>query len=210
MKRTPRSRSDATVAHHIAQPVRRAVFDALLHAADEGLQDDGALTVEPADEPMAPALLAAQHPEAVRPAMCELYERCLQHYRGIVGDGPDDTDDVRAVVVHFVAANMQALLRIRVTPAMLLSLERQLAGVARLQSGWDRVGLRERQLFFEKMAILSVLIDQTWTRAMSQGRAIAHVQRTARGYLKELFGFEPERLTLSDSGLRIAPVAVAA
>jgi hypothetical protein len=211
MKKTPRRRHDAQLAHPVTHAVRRAVFDAILHAAADGWADDEPLTVPPASRPMAPAILAAAHGDDVRESMQTLYEGCLAHYRHTVGDGPGDQDDVGAAVAHFVAANMQAMHDIAVTPAMLLSLHRQLAGVARLGSKWDRASLRERQVFFEKMAIIAVLVDQTWTRAAAAGpAAVAHVQRGARAYLRELFGFEPDRLTLSDDGIGIAPAAIAA
>jgi hypothetical protein len=209
--RRPAARLAHPVADSIAHAVRRAVFDAILHACDDGWADDEVLTVEPAPQPMGPALLAAAHGEAEQPKMRTLYEGCLHHYRGVVGDGPGDRDDVVAAVAHFVAANMQALHGLTVTPAMLLALHRQLGGVARLSSRWDQASVRERQVFFEKMAIVAVLVDQTWTLAQSLGpTSMANVQRGARNYLRELFGFDPDRLLLSDDGLGLAPAAVAA
>ena len=207
MKRTRRA---ATPPHPVAQAVRRAVFDAILHATADGWSDDEPLTVEPSATPIAPALLAAALEKDYQDAMRTLYEGCLRHYRNVVNDGPQDADDVVAAVAHFVAANMQALQNVAVTPAMLLSLHRQLGGVARLSSNWDRCTVRERQVFFEKMATIAVLVDQTWTRASALGpQAVANVQRAARTYLKELFGFDPERLTLTDEGLGVAPAALA-
>ena len=164
-----------------------------------------------AARPIAPALLAAGYPESTRQAMCTLYEIYLQHYRSVAGGGPEKSDDARAAVAHFVAANMQALQGIDVTPSMLQRLHGQLAMVTRLSSRWDRASLRERQLFFEKMAIVAVLVDQAWTLATTQGQAaIEHVQRGARGYLRELLGLEPDGLTLSESGLGLAPAALGA
>jgi hypothetical protein len=212
MKKTPRRRhAPARPAEPVGQAVRRAVFDAILHAAADGWGDDEPMSVPPARQAAVPALLAAGHPEDQRKTMQRLYEGCLAHYRRVVGDGPGDRDDVVAAVAHFVAANCQALHGMAVTPAMLLSLHRQLGGVARLASRWDEASLVERQVFFEKMAIVAVLIDQTWTRAQSMGpTAVANVRRAARNYLRELFGFDPDRLALSDDGLGIAPVAIAA
>jgi hypothetical protein len=211
MKKTPRRRQEARLHPVVTQAVRRAVFDAVLHSANAGWADDEPLAVPPAPQPSAPAVLAAAHDERVRPSLLTLYEGCLAHYRRVVGDDPGEPDDAACAVAHFVAANMQALHRVTVTPAMLLALHRQLAGVARLASRWDQATLPERQLFFEKMALLAVLVDQTWTRAQTLGpAAIANVQRAARNYLRELFGFDPDRLTLSDDGLGIAPAAIAA
>jgi len=211
MKKTPRQRRDTLLSPPVAQAVRRAIFDAMLHAASAGWSDDEPLSVAPAPQPIAPALLAAAHGEPQRESMQALYAGCLVHYRRTVGDGPGERDDVVAAVAHFVAANMQALHGITITPAMLLSLHRQLAGVARLSSDWDRAGERGRQVFFEKMAIVAVLVDQTWTRAQALGpAAVANVQRGARAYLHELLGFDPDRLTLSDDGLGIAPAAISA
>jgi hypothetical protein len=220
-----RKRIDARHLHVMAQAVRQAVFDSILHGADD-MHEGPSLTVEPSSSPIAPAVMAAAQPESERASRCALYESCLRHYRRVVGleksrrmramlagaavlhEAPDD--DVREAVAHFVAANMQALRDIAVTPTMLQRLHAQLAGVARLSSGWDRASLRERQLYFEKMAIVAVLIDQTWSRAKAQGpAAMAHVQRGARGYLRELFGFDPDRLTLSEDGLSMASITSA-
>lgn len=209
MKRPKRSRIDVAQVRSMAQALRWAVLNALLHSSDAGA-NERALRVEPAAQPIAPALLATAHAEETRPSMCALYELCLEHYRRFIAKTPsaDHRDDIRTAVAHFVAANMQALHRVEVTPTMLQRLHGQLATVARLSSHWDRASLRDRQLFFEKMAIVAVLVDQMWTRAAAQGpAAIEHVQRGARGYLRELLGFEPDRLTLSESGLGIAPAS---
>lgn len=218
MRTTVRKRIDARPLQLMALAVRQVVFDSILHgASDTG--DERSLTVPRSAEPIAPAVLAASQPEPRRADLCALYESCLVHYRRVTGlarqhgqggseEQPDD--DVREAVAHFVAANMQALRDITITPSMLQRLHAQLAGVARLSSGWDRASLVERQLYFEKMAIIAVLVDQTWSRAKAQGpQAVAHVRRGARGYLRELFGFEPDRLTLSEDGLGLSHATTA-
>jgi hypothetical protein len=210
MNTSKHSRSDAQGRQQMTKTLRRALFESMLRIGD-GTADERKLTVPPAAQPIAPALLAAVHPEASRPAMCALYEVCLRHYRSEVGGGAGQPDDVRGAVARFVAANMQALQAIEITPSMIERLRSQLAVVTRLSSRWERAGLRERQLFFEKMAIVAVLIDQAWTRASTEGpAAIEHVRSGARTYLRELLGLEPDGLTLSESGLGLTPAAQAA
>ena len=219
MRTTLRKRIDARPLQLMALAVRQVVFDSILHGAS-GAGDERSLTVPRSAEPIAAAVLAASQPEPRRADLCALYETCLLHYRRVTGlareqqaqgaskEPPDD--DVREAVAHFVAANMQALRDITITPSMLQRLHAQLAGVAHLSSGWDRASLVERQLYFEKMAIIAVLVDQTWSRAKTQGpQAVAHVRRGARGYLRELFGFEPDRLKLSEDGLGLSHAATA-
>ena len=107
-------------------------------------------------------------------------------------------------MAHFVAANLRALHGVDVTPQALLRLERQLAGVARLSSAWDTAPARERQFYFEQMAILAVLIAESAAQALMQGPAArANVQRAARGYVQRLLGLEPDHLTLDADGLAL-------
>ncbi len=210
MKTTKRSRAAATQAQRMAQTLRRALFESMLRCAD-GASDNAASRSSARPGRSRRRCWRPAYPESTRQAMCTLYEICLQHYRSVAGGGTEKSDDARAAVAHFVAANMQALQGIDVTPSMLQRLHGQLAMVTRLSSRWDRASLRERQLFFEKMAIVAVLVDQAWSRATTQGpAAIEHVQRGARGYLRELLGLEPDGLTLSESGLGLAPAALGA
>jgi hypothetical protein len=188
--------------------VRRALFDAIVQLGSDEALDCAALTVERAHLPIAPARLAAAHPggpQARREARV-LYERCLTHYRDVVRVTQADggLDDVGAAVACFVAANIQALHGVSVTPAMLLRLERQLGGVVTVSSAWSTATARERQLYFEQMAILAVLIRETSAHAVLQGpAAVENVRRAARGYLWQLLGLNPDQLTLDAGGLSL-------
>ena len=209
MKRASR----AELARNVSRRVRQALFDAVMSLGGGGdtRADEPALTVERACPALAPALLAAAHPggEAARADMRALYERCLARYRQVSRTEQADAgvDDVGAAVAHFVAANMQALHGEPATPPTLLRLERQLAGVVRSSATWASASERERQLYFEKMAILAVLIGETSARAVLQGpAAVANVKRAARGYLHDLLGLDPDHLALGIDGLAMRPV----
>lgn len=201
-------RRHAALVEDMSRLVRRALLDALVQLGGDASGDCPALTVEPAQVPLAPERLAAAHPggpQQQREARA-LYERCLVHYREVVRATQADggLDDVGAAVACFVAANIQALQGVSVTPAMLLRLERQLGGVAQLSSAWSTATARERQLYFEQMAILAVLIRETSAHAALQGPvAVDNVRRAARGYLRELLGLDPEQLTLDAGGLSL-------
>jgi len=203
-------RAHAALVADLSRLVRQVLFDAVVHigGGDDGT-DEPALTVERAHEPVAPARLAAAHPNPARAEARALYERCLAHYRQVLRAEQADAgvDDVGAAVAHFVAANMQALHGMAVTAPMLLRLERQLSGVARLSSAWTTASARDRQLYFEKMAILAVLVGESSAQAVLQGpAAVSNVRRAARGYLRELLGLDPQQLTLGTDGLRMRPV----
>jgi hypothetical protein len=63
---------------------------------------------------------------------------------------------------------------------------------------------------FEQLAILSVLVTQSCEAATGQGPlARAHVRAVAQAYLRQWLAVDPELLTLSPQGLRVAPQAVA-
>jgi hypothetical protein len=203
----PRPQRD-NLTRDVARRIRQALFDAMVQT--DGNPDAPALTVERAQRPLAPAALAAAAPAGERARMQTLYERCLQHYRQMVRAEQADAgvDDVGAAVAHFVAANLRALHGIDVSPAMLLRLERQLSGVVRRSAEWDSAGARDRQLYFEKLAIVAVLIEQTAIQAPLQGApAIANVRCAARGYLHELLGLDADHLVLDAGGLALRPAA---
>jgi hypothetical protein len=198
--------NDAALGVTMAAEVRRLMLDALVRiGADEEPADRAALTVKAAKRPIAPARLANDHPPgAARTQARELYERCLAHYRTVVRvqDLASGVDDVGAAVAAFVAANLSALHGAPVTPEILLRLERQLSGVVRVGSAWDGAPARERQAYFEQMALLAVLVSECAKQAPLQGpAAVANVQLAARGYLQQLIGLNPDHLTLGPTGL---------
>ncbi|WP_280156084.1 DUF6683 family protein [Piscinibacter sp. XHJ-5] len=200
-------RRHTALVQDMSRLVRRALLDAIVELGDAS-RDCAALTVEPARVPIAPAHLAASHPGGPqsRHEARALYERCLAHYRHVVRASQADSslDDVGAAVACFVAANLQALHGIDATPEMLLRLERQLGGVATLSSAWASASARERQLYFEQMAILAVLIRETSAHAVLQGpAAVENVRRAARRYLRQLLGLDPDQLTLDAGGLSL-------
>jgi hypothetical protein len=203
-------------AETMAQRVRQTVLDAILHIDGDAMaMDRPALTVARAAETIAPARLASAHPggAAAREEACRLYERCLAHYRQAVRpqDEARGVDDVGAAVAAFVAANLGALHGTPVTPDLLLRLERQLGGIARLTADWDTAPARERQAYFEQMALLAVLIAESASQAGPQGAAaVANVQRAARGYLQQLLGLAPAGLTLGPNGLAASTAAAPA
>ena len=210
MTRTPKRRAGApapspALTQEISRVVRRALSDALLSdpAAPE---DHVALTVERAASPSAPEFLARSHPAgAPRIEARTLYTRCLAHYRSVLRpqDAATGLDDVGAAVAHFVASCLRALRGISPTHDMLLRLEQQLCGVTQRSGSWPRMSAHERQFFFEQVAILAVLIGETWTLAAAQGEAaMANVQRAAARYLHQLFGIDAGALTLDAAGLR--------
>ncbi len=211
-QRQPGIASQATLAQQLSQRLRQALCDAALHLGTPAAGDEPALTVEPAREPIAPALLAAACPgdATARQEMRTLYERCLAHYRHVrrTRQAGACVDDVGAAIADFVAANMRALHGIAVTSAMRLPLERQLAGVLRASATWSSAPARDRQLYFEKLALLAVLIGESATQAVQQGpAAVAHMQQTARRYLRELLGINPDRVTLGETGLVLRATA---
>jgi DNA topoisomerase IA len=204
----------AAFTEAMASQVRQAILDAIVRigSGDESA-DRAALTVQRAHAPIAPARLARAHPgdAAVREEARQLYERCLVHYRSVVRaqDQALAVDDVGAAVAAFVAASLGALHGTPVTPGMLLSLEKQLDGIARLSSDWETAAVVERQAYFEQMALLAVLVAESAAQAGAQGgAAVANVQRAARGYLRQLLGIDPDHLALGPDGLAArAPAA---
>jgi len=205
------SRSDpiqAALAAEIAQRLRRACLVAIFDRPSG--RDEVALTIPRAAVPLAPVKLARSHPggSRERQRMQAIYERCLQCYRDVIR--PSDTargvDDVGAVAARFVASNWRALRGGRVSTQALLSLERQLAGVVHAASGWSQAAARDRQVFFEKLAVLTVFVSECADLALLQGEAaMANLRRAAAGYLHELLGVAPEMLTIGDEGLALRP-----
>jgi hypothetical protein len=115
-------------------------------------------------------------------------------------------------MAHFVAANLFALGHERVTSDRIGGLQRQLLPVARLSSNWVSASTAQRQVFFEQVALLSVLMDGLAQHAAACGAAAqAKVRAAARQYLQSFLGLDPDTLTLDAEGLALrAPVRQAA
>lgn len=203
----PQLATATTAARTLSQRVRRTLIDAAaVHAA---MAETVPLTVPQARVPRAPALMADAQPgsAAAREERRALYVRCLAHYRRVVAAGANvqkqpqpQGDDIGIAAAHFVAANLRAVQGLEVTPEQFEALRRQLAGVLRV--GLSLLPEREQQLYFEKFALLAVLVSETWTLALRQGpTAMANVRQAARGYLVELLSLEPEQLMLGAQGL---------
>lgn len=212
---TPDHTPDAALVADVARRLGEALGDTLLNLGGDAGADQAALTIPRAAPPVAPARLAAAHPggAAQRQQARARYERCLVRYRNDVR--PQDQalgiDDVGAVVAHFVAVNLEALQGIDVTPAVLLRLERQLIGLVQLSPAWAGAKARERQMYFEQLAILTVYVAELSHQAHAQGPdAVANVRRAARGYLQTLLGLNPDRLSLGSGGLAVSLGAAAA
>jgi len=166
--------------------------------------DSAALQVERAATPTAPALLAAAQSDnaATRVELQALYTRCLQTYRDAVRPHDTDHDDAGAALALFVAANLRAVNGTEVTAPMLDALERQLHGLTRRSADWDAASPEQRQVFFERTAILGVLMTGNHAKASTQGAGpLAEVRRIASRYLEQLLGLNPKLLTLGPAGL---------
>lgn len=194
----------AVFARTLAAQMRHAVLEAILHSG-AAAGDRAALTVERSPVPIAPALLAQAQPAGpARDEACRLYERCLAYYRGTVRaqDEALGIDDVGAAVAAFVAANVCALQGGTITMPLLLQIERQIGGIVRLGNDWDNAPASDRQAYFEQLAVIAVLVAETSAQAAKQGRrAIANVQRAARGYLEQFLGVDADDLAIGPGGL---------
>jgi hypothetical protein len=188
----------------LSAQLSRLVQQALATALHEAAAADAPpLHVAAAAQPDGLALLAAHHtdPSARREALA-LYRRCLEHYRSRLqpqlSPGQAD-DDLGAAAAFFVLANHAALHDAEPDPALLRPVERQLR---HWLAGGQALPLAERQRSFEQLAALGVLVNESRVAARSQGEpARRRLHDAARGYLHQLLGLEPDRLTLSATGL---------
>jgi hypothetical protein len=201
------------MAQELAVLVRSALMGAL-EQGRLGLPNTlPPLLVEPAASPIAPAQMAEGRSgdTAVREQMAATYAICLRTYRDIArthGDGAD-VDDLGAAMAFFVAINLRALHGVDVESDALRPLERQLRSVTRLAAQWDSATLPQRQLFFERIAITSILMARALGDAASQGlAAAADVRRRARDYLQHLLGLDPDLVSLGADGLVLRDKAI--
>jgi len=188
--------------------LRNLLMNALLQAGLGNSSDQPALRVARAATATAPAQMAAEQDAdaAARQQMAASYEHCLANYRALepTRSGEPDVDDVGLAVAFFVAINLRVLHGIDADADMLHALERQLRGVARARSNWDAATIEQRQAYFERTAIASVVVSATAAGAAAQGpQAVAHVQGAARQYLEQILGMNPDYLTLGPSGLAV-------
>lgn len=197
------SRPGLHATHRRLEAALRQTLPAMLLRAQSS-SDDGLLRVERAPMPNAPTQLAAAQSKdaATRAELQALYTRCLQTYRDSIRPQDGELDDAGAAMALFVAANLCALNGTEATRSMLDALEQQLRGVTRRSADWDAASREQRQFFFERAAIIGVLMAGNHAKAKSQGAAaLAEVRRIARQYLEQLLGFNPELLTIGPTGL---------
>ena len=164
------------------------------------------LRVEPAATPIAPRQMAASQTTdgATQEQLAASYEACLRTYRDIARAqyGATGVDDVGAAMAFFVAINLHALHGVDVGASAMQPLERQLRGVTRLAANWDAATRVQRQVFFERIAILSILVSRSLADAASQEpAAMAHIRQSARDYLQHVLGLDPDLVTLGADGL---------
>lgn len=220
--------SKATVSAQAMQGLGREISQMVHGAMAQALRDAAAVDVSVPHLRVARALagpaagsgvraLAALHPggaTAKREATA-LYTRCLKHYRQQVQpkldtrhtslDQPDNTDDLGIAAAYFVLANLAACHDAEPDPAALPAVERQLRRLLTQTAAWGRMAVAEQQSLFEQLALLGVLVNESRLAARQQGAAAtANVQTAARGYLQQLLGLSPDRLSASVQGLAVA------
>jgi hypothetical protein len=203
------ARSDTPLAGdaqpQLAASLSRLVQQALSTALHEAAAADAPpLRLPAAPQPSGIELLAGHHPggPATRRDALALYRRCLEHYRSRLqpqlSPGHAD-DDLGAAAAFFVLANLGALHDAEPDPALLRPVERQLR---HWLAGGEALPLAERQRGFEQLAALGVLVNESRVAARSQGEAARRrLHEAARGYLLQLLGLDPDRLTVSTAGL---------
>jgi hypothetical protein len=194
---------ESRLAAQLSAQIRKALGNAIIPS---GRVDQAALCIERAEQPIAPAQLAAVHPggEAARTQIRAVYEACLAHYREHVRPQDHALDDVGAAFATFIAACIDALRGTRTSPASKLQMERQLNALLQSDPVWTRASATERQSIFERFAILAVFVEGCSARAPLEGsKAVAHVRQAARDYLRESFGIDPDVLVVGSDGLRV-------
>ena len=198
------SRSGLHAANRQIQAALSKTLPAMLLRAGLSPDHDHPLRVERAPAPAAPTQMAATQSQdaAVREELAAMYARCLQTYRDSIRSQDTDVDDAGAAMAFFVAANLHVLHAVQASSQTLEILERQLRGVTRRAAEWDGASPPQRQFFFERIAILGVLMIGSRAKALSQGpAAMAELRRTARQYLHQMLGFNPDALTIGPDGL---------
>lgn len=201
----------------MAQDPSHRVRGAMMGALEPGRsgQSDALppLLVESAATSIAPRQMAAAQPgdAAAQERLAASYETCLRTYRDIMRaqGGAADIDDVGTAMAFFIAINLHALHGVDVEADALRPLERQLRGVTRLAANWDTATLTQRQFFFERIVIVSILMSRSLSDADARGpAAVADVQHSAREYLQHALGLDPDLVTLGDHGLALRAKAV--
>jgi hypothetical protein len=199
--------NNSPLKHPDRSPLLRMVAQGLgqesLAAGGDALATS--VTIAPSIKPTAPALLARAHPGgpvAQRQALA-LYTNCLVHFRRAVRRGQAD-DDVGAAIAFFIHANDCVLHDRAFAEGAPVALERQFSRIVAHSPQWQRATLKERQSFFEQIALIGVLVAETGAQASGQGpAAIANVRAAARAYVRQLLGVEADAWTIGATGLSL-------
>lgn len=197
-------RSGLHAANRQAQAALCKTLPAMLLRTGLSPDHDQPLRIERAPAPTAPTQMAAaqSRDEATREQLAPMYASCLQTYRGSIRPQDTESDDAGAAMAFFIIANLHALRTVQTSQPIFDTLEQQLRGVTRRSAEWDRATLQQRQFFFERLAILGVLMIASYEKAKAEGpAAMAELRRTARQYLQQMLGLNPDSLTIGPDGL---------
>jgi len=201
----------APAIHDLTHRLRQATTDALRDNADA--IDVPPLRVTRAAIAAAPRRMAQTQSSdpSTQSQLLSSYQASLDCYRELARArlGDDGSDDVGAAVAFYVAVNLHALHGVDIAQDALVPLERQLRAVTRLVADWDRATLADRQDFFERIAIVAILVSGSMARAAASQDESAKVavRSNARAYLRHLLGLEPDRMTLGARGLVLRDAA---
>lgn len=169
------------------------------------------ITIAPSPKPSAPGLLAQAHPggPAARQRAAALYARCLTHFRQVVRHG-QASDDVGAAIAFFVHANECVLRDQAFAAGPPAALARQFASMVAHSPQWQRATLKERQSYFEQIALIGVLTAESGAQAGNQGpAAVANVKAAARTYVRQLLGVDADAFASGIAGLALQPAVAA-
>jgi hypothetical protein len=198
------------------QPLLAQALRQMLALATGG-ENLPAITLPAAAKPSAPALLArapgvtgGKGKPSPASETTELYSRCLALYRERVQAGGEQ-DDLGCAAALFVVANLSALGRGEgADTTTLTALTQQMQNALQRLPDWTTTSLEQKQLMFEQLALLSVLVTQSAEAAAGQGPlARANVRAAAQSYLRQWLAVDPELLTLSPQGLVVDAAALA-
>ncbi len=198
------------------QPLLAQALNQMLELATGG-ENLLAITLPAAAKPSAPALLASaqgisgsKSKPQPQSETTELYTRCLALYRERVQAGSQH-DDLGSAAALFVVANLSALGRGQgADTTTLKALTQQMQNALQRLPDWAATSLEQKQLMFEQLALLSVLVTQSAEAAAKQGPlARANVRAAAQSYLRQWLAVDPELLNLSPQGLVVDAAALA-
>jgi len=191
-----------SVVNDLSTPKRA---QAALAGAGRSKDGAGALTVSTRGPATMPAKLAAHYPAGQQAKAKALFEDLLVRYRGIEKQFDIPHGDLGGALASFLVASWMGLHNRSFPDERFPPVVAQMRSLLAAQPELADAPMLDRREMYEQMAILGMLMAGTQMALQQQPDAATEqrMREAARGYLRQFFKADAERVSFGPGGLQL-------